>query len=187
MDRGPAGAIAARAGRPLEREYLPVSMYTSDPIPRHVGPPTSSTPLRDALVRGRPGVQDGYVVLPRSLIEEMPLAWQNAMVQILAEFHTAYAHLSWPEYRVVPSRRERLVNLDEDQLAEVGFLVEIDAAGEVVYRERGGKPIDNPETVEVLVSRPDPIPIAKTNAEQDTPPRGFPAPPVQQARPWSTT
>jgi hypothetical protein len=160
-----------------------VSMYTSDPISQSTGP--SPTPLRDALVRGRPGVQDSYVVLPRSLIEEMPLAWQNAMVQILAEFHQTYAHLSWPEYRVVPSRRERLVNLDEDQLAEVGYLVEIDADGEVVYRERGGgKPLADPESIEVLVSCVDPIPHDRDNANQDTPPRGFPKPPVQQRTKW---
>lgn len=159
-------------------------MYTSDPIPRPTGPPAPS-PLRDTLVRGRPGVQDAYVVLPRSLIEAMPLPWQNAMVQILAEFHQAYAHLSWPEYRVVPSRRERLVNLDEDQLAEVGYLVEIDADGEVVYRERGGERIPDPESTEVLVSCVDPIPRDRDNANQDTPPRGFPAPPVQQRTNWT--
>jgi hypothetical protein len=160
-------------------------MYTSDPIQRPAGPPASSTPLRDALVRGRPGVQDAYVVLPRSLIEEMPLPWQHAMVQILSEFHQAWAHLSWPEYRVVPSRRERLVNLDEDQLAEVGYLVEIDADGEVVYRSRSGQRIENPEETEVLVSCLDPIPTDKDNANQDTPPRGFPAPPIQQRTNWT--
>jgi hypothetical protein len=160
-------------------------MYISDPIPRPAGPPASSTPLRDALVRGRPGVQDAYVVLPRALIEQMPLPWQNAMVQIMAEFHDAYAHLSWPEYRVVPSRRERLVNLDEDQLAEVGYLVEIDADGEVVYRERNGNLIADPEGIEVLVSFLDPIPNEQNNADQDTPPRGFPAPPVQQRTNWA--
>lgn len=161
-------------------------MYTSDPIPRHVGPPASSTPLRDYLAQGGPGIQQGYVVLPRSLVEAMPLAWQNAMVQIIAEFQQTYSHLAWPEYRVVPSRRERLVNLDEDQLAEVGAMVEIDAAGDVVYRERNGRKIPDPESVEVLVSCLDPIPIEQVNATQDTPPRGFPAPPIEQARPWGS-
>ncbi len=160
-------------------------MYTSDPIQRPAGPPASSSPLRDYLARGGPGVQPGYVVLPRALVEAMPLPWQNAMVQILAEFQDAYRHLTWPEYRVVPSRRERLVNLDEEQLAEVGCLVEIDAAGELVYRERNGKLIADPETVEVLVSCLDPIPTQHTNPDQATPPRGFPAPPVQQRTNWS--
>jgi hypothetical protein len=158
-------------------------MYTSDSIPRPTAPAVG--PLRELLMRGRPGVQDEYIVLPRSLIEEMPLPWQNAMVQILDEFHRAYAHLSWPEYRVVPSRRERLVNLDEDQLAEIGHLVEIDADGEVVYHTRGGERIADPESTEVLVSCVDPIPHDRDNAAQDTPPRGFPAPPVQQRTNWT--
>lgn len=159
-----------------------MTMYTPEPIQPHVGPPASSTPVRDYLSVPHPGVPDGYVVLPKSLVEAMPLPWQQAMTQILAEFHQAYAHLDWPEYRVVPSRRERLVNLDEEQLAEVGCLVEIDVDGELVYRERSGRRIENPEETEVLVSCLDPIPSQYRNANEDTPPRGFPA---QQANPWS--
>lgn len=129
-----------------------------------------------------PGTTDSYVVLPKSLVAAMPLPWQNAMTQILTEFHQTFGHLDWPEYRVVPSRREKLVNLDEEQLAEVGYLVEIDVDGELVYRERTGRRIDNPEETEVLVSVLDPIPGDHRNANQDTPPRGFPA---QQVAPWS--
>jgi hypothetical protein len=117
------------------------------------------------------------VVLPAQLVESMPLPWQQAMVQILAEFHQTFGHLDWPEYRVIPSRRERLVNLDEDQLAEAGYLVEMDADGELVYRERSGKRIENPEDTEVLVSCLDPIPSQFRNATEDTPPRGFAVPP----------
>ncbi len=160
-------------------------MYTSDPIPRHVGPPpASSTPLRDFLKQGGPAIQDAYLVLPRMLAESMPLPWQNALVQILAEFQQAHGQLSWPEYRVVPSRRERLVDLDEEQLAEVGCIMEIDADGTVVYRERSGKVIPNPESTEVLVSCLDPIPTEQHNANEETPPRGFPAPPIQQRTTW---
>jgi hypothetical protein len=147
-----------------------------------MGRPASSTPVRDYLSSPHPGTPDNYVVMPKSLVEAMPLPWQQAMVQILAEFHQAYGHLDWPEYRVVPSRREKLVNLDEEQLAEVGCLVEIDVDGELVYRERTGRRIDNPEDTEVLVSVLDPIPQQHRNANQDTPPRGFPA---QQVAPWA--
>ncbi|HEY8374404.1 MAG TPA: hypothetical protein VIL00_16845 [Pseudonocardiaceae bacterium] len=133
-------------------------MFSDTPIPRHSGPPASNTPLRDYLTGTRPGVDDGYVVLPRSLVESMPLPWQQHMVHLLAEFHQAYGHLTWPVYRVVPSRYERLVDLDEDQLAEVGCLVEIDGDGELVYRERNGTRIPNPEERWVLVSCLDPIP-----------------------------
>ena len=133
-------------------------MFSTDPIPRPVGPPASSTPLRDYLSGARHGVDQGYAVLPRSLVESMPLPWQQHMVHLLGEFHQAFGHLAWPVYRVVPSRYERLVDLDEDQLAEVGCIVEIDADGELVYRERNGKVIENPEDKRVLVSCLDPIP-----------------------------
>jgi hypothetical protein len=159
-----------------------MNMYTPEPIPPHMGRPASSTPLQDYLRVPHPGTPENYVVLPKSLVEAMPLPWQHAMVQILAEFHQAYGHLDWPEYRVVPSRKEKLVNLDEEQLAEAGHLVEIDVDGELVYRERTGRRIENPEETEVLVAVMDPIPGEYRNANQDTPPRGFPA---QQVAPWS--
>ncbi|WP_018686315.1 hypothetical protein [Actinokineospora enzanensis] len=159
-----------------------MNMYPPGPLPRHPGPPASAAPIRDFLNSAkRPGVSEGYVVLPRGLAEAMPLPWQQHMAHLLHEFHQVYAHLDWPEYRVVPSRRERLVDLDEDQLAEVGCLVEIDGDGELVYRERNGRRIEHPEQQEVLVSCLDPIPGQHYNANQDTPPRGFP---VQQSPTW---
>jgi hypothetical protein len=97
------------------------------------------------------------VVLPRSLMENMPLPWQQHFTYLLAEFHRAFGHLNWPVYRVVPSRYERLVDLDEEQLAEVGVLVEIDGDGEVVYRERSGRMVDDAESKTVLVSCLDPV------------------------------
>jgi len=139
--------------------------------------PASTTPLRDYLSTGpRPGTDQAYVVLPRSLVENMPLVWQQQYTHLLAEFHQAAAHLQWPVYRVVPSKWERLVDLDEDQLAEVGCIVEIDTDGELVYRERNGRRVDNPEQTTVLVSCPDPLPGEHRNATSDTPPRGVPVP-----------
>lgn len=134
------------------------SMFTPDPIPRPGRPPASSTPLGDFLDEGPPGVDSGYVVLPRSLAESMSLPWQQQMANLLAEFHRVYGELNWPVYQVVPSRYEKLVDLDEEQLAEVGVLVEIDTEGEVVYRERSGKRIANASDAKVLVSCLDPIP-----------------------------
>ncbi|WP_143342718.1 hypothetical protein, partial [Crossiella equi] len=137
-------------------------MFSNDPIPRPARPPASSSPLADYLAGARHGVDAGYAVLPRSLAESMPLPWQQQMVHLLAEFHQAYGHLPWPVYRVVPSRYEYLTDLDEDQLAEVGALVEIDGDGELVYRERSGARIANPEDKKVLVSCLDPIPRQET-------------------------
>ncbi|GAA3361666.1 MULTISPECIES: hypothetical protein [Saccharopolyspora] len=133
-------------------------MFTPDPIPRRSAPPASSTPLGDYLSRAGHGVDAGYAVLPRSLAESMPLPWQQHMRHLLAEFHQAFGHLQWPVYRVVPSRYERLVDLDDDQLAEVGCTVEVGDSGELEYRMRDGRRIENPESQQVLVSCLDPIP-----------------------------
>ncbi|KEI45353.1 hypothetical protein [Saccharopolyspora rectivirgula] len=152
-------------------------MYTPDPIPRRSGPPASSTPLADYLARERRGVDAGYVVLPRSLAEAMPLPWQQQMRNLLAEFHQAFGHLQWPIYRVVPSRYERLTDLDEEQLAEVGCTVEVGDDGELEYRMRDGRRVENPETKQVLVSCLDPIPRQGPGGSPPTPA----APPSQ---PW---
>lgn len=133
-------------------------MYTSDPIPRPVGPPASSTPLRDHLATTALGVSEGYVVLPRSLAEAMPLPWQQQMANLVEELHQTYGDLSWPQYQVVPSRIERLVDLDEGQLAEAGYVLEIDSYGELVYHDRDGAVVPDPDCHEVLVSCLDPIP-----------------------------
>lgn len=136
-------------------------MYTSDPIPRPTGPPASSTPLQDFLEAARAEVTSddaGYIVLPRSLAEHMPLPWQQQLVYLLGELRRAYGDLSWPVYRVVPSRTERLVDLDEGQLADAGYHLEIDGAGELVYRDRDGNVVSDPEGCEVLVRCLDPIP-----------------------------
>jgi hypothetical protein len=138
--------------------------------------PASTTPMRDYLSSGpRPGTDQSYVVLPRALVENMPLVWQQQFTHLLAEFHQAAAHLNWPVYRVVPARRELLTDLDEEQLAEVGCIVEIDTDGELVYRERNGRRIENPEQTTALVSCQDPLPGEHRNATTDTPQRGVPA------------
>lgn len=170
-------------------------MFTPDPIPRPSGPPASSAPLHDYFATQRPGADANYVVLPRSLVEAMPLPWQQHMTYLLSEFHQAFSHVTWPVYRVQPSRHEQLTDLDEEQLAEVGYLVEIDADGEIVYRDRAGRVVRQPADTTVLVSCLDPIPPPRRatasgppsgprpspmdapttvpSTPQDTPPSGF--------------
>ena len=155
------------------RKSEPRDLFGAPPPPRPSGPPASSTPLADYLAHGWPGVDEGYVVLPRSLAEAMPLPWQQQFLYLLSQFHQVHRGLSWPVYRVVPSRFEKLVDLDEDQLAEAGYLVEIDADGDMVYRERGGRKVEDPQHTTVLVSCLDPIP--PRGAAGGTPPsQGLP-------------
>jgi hypothetical protein len=144
-------------------------VFTPDPIQRHAGPPASSAPLQDYFnSQQRPGADASYVVLPRSLMEAMPLPWQQHMTYLLSEFHQAFSHVGWPIYRVQPSRHEKLTDLDEEQLAEVGYLVEIDADGEVVYRDRTGRLVGKPADTTVLVSCLDPIPPPRPPASPQT-------------------
>ncbi len=146
-----------RRDAPPPPPFDPRSSFAVAPIPRPSGPPASSTPLADLLNRGGPGVTKDYVVLPRSLAEQMPLPWQQHAAHVLAEFYQTHQHLNWPQYRVLPSREERLVDLDEEQLAEVGYVVEMDNTGELVYRERTGRKVENPEQKKVLVTCLDPV------------------------------
>jgi hypothetical protein len=134
-----------------------VTVYASDPISRPAGRTASAGPLRDHLELAKLGVDEGYVVLPRSLAEEMPLPWQQQMAYLIDELHKTYSDLPWPVYRVVPSRVERLVDLDEAQLAEAGYLLEIDGSGELVYRDRNDAVVADPQSTEVLVPCLDPM------------------------------
>jgi hypothetical protein len=155
-------------------------VFTPDPISRPAGPPASSAPVRDYLATPRPGADAAYVVVPRSLAEAMPLPWQQHMAYLLSEFHQAFSHVTWPTYRVVPSRYEKLVDLDEEQLAEVGCLVEIDTDGEVVYRDRTGRLIEHPADMNVLVACLDPIPPPQSGPPAPGTP--LPGPLAQQDR-----
>jgi hypothetical protein len=114
----------------------------------------------------------------------MSLPWQQQMAALLAQFHQEHGRLAWPVYRVVPSRYEKLVDLDEEQLAEAGYLVEIDIEGEMVYRERSGRKVDDPRGTTVLVSCLDPIPRpAGRRAAPPQPPPTLeaPSPPAAQS------
>ncbi|RSN19731.1 hypothetical protein DMC61_39615 [Amycolatopsis sp. WAC 04169] len=169
---GRRGKPAAGAGQEVDPRDL---FGTAQPA-RQAARPASSTPLADQLNQGWPGVDPGYVVLPRSLAEGMSLPWQQQMAALLAQFHQENGRLAWPIYRVVPSRYEKLVDLDEEQLAEAGYLVEMDTEGEMIYRERSGRKVEDPANTTVLVSCLDPIP--KPSQRQAPPPPSQTAPPA---------
>ena len=73
--------------------------------------------MQDYLDRAAPGVSADYLVIPRALAQSMPLRWQQVFVGLLTDLHNTCGHLTWPEYRVVPSRWEIVSDLDEGQLA----------------------------------------------------------------------
>jgi hypothetical protein len=127
-------------------------------MPPEPAAPASTTPVADYLDRPAPGATPDHLVVPRSLAQSMPLRWQQVFVGLLADLHDAYGHLPWPEYVVVPSRRERLTDLDEGQLAAAGYLADLGPDGELEYRDADDRPVADPESHRVLAPVDDPLP-----------------------------
>jgi hypothetical protein len=141
----------------------------------HVGPPASANPVHDYLMSAqRPGVsaEGAYVVLPRPVLEALPLPVQQAITHALAQVHQVTAGAPWPIYRVVPSRWARLAELDERGLAEVGVIPELGAGGELVHRNMttGTTLSDSDLEQQVLVSQPDPL-LHRQQPRSDRAPR----------------
>jgi hypothetical protein len=130
---------------------------------------TSTTPVQDYLARPAPGATDDHLVVPRSLAQSMPLRWQQVFVGLLADLHDTYAELPWPDYRVVASRWERLVDLDEEQLQAAGYVTELDAEGNLEYRDAADRPVDDPEHHQVLAPVDDPLPRASDGRVEPRP------------------
>lgn len=122
--------------------------------------PASTTPVRDYLDRPARGATEDHLVVPRSLAQSMPLRWQQVFVGLLADLHDAYGHLSWPDYKVVPSRWELIVDLDEEQLAAAGYVADLGSDGELEYRDAADKVVPDPEHQRVLAPVDDPLPAA---------------------------
>jgi hypothetical protein len=120
--------------------------------------PASTTPARDYLDEPCPGASADYLVVPRSLAQSMPLRWQQVFVGLLADLHDAYANLEWPRYRVVASRLELLTDLDEEQLAAAGYTADLDADGELIFRDSTEQPVPDAHARRVLAPVVDPIP-----------------------------
>ncbi|HVL83241.1 MAG TPA: hypothetical protein VM367_02970 [Pseudonocardia sp.] len=135
--------------------------------------PASTTPVRDYLDRPAPGATEEYLVVPRSLAQSMPLRWQQVFVGLLADLHDAYGDLTWPDYAVVPSRWEYLVDLDEDQLSAAGYVADLGPDGELEFRDRAGRLVADPQAHRVLAPVEDSLPGVVAGR---VPPR--PAPPL---------
>lgn len=120
--------------------------------------PASTTPVADYLDRPARGATEDHLVVPRSLAQSMPLRWQQVFVGLLADLHDAYGDLPWPDYRVVPSRWERLTDLDEEQLSAVGYVADLGPDGELEYRDARDEPVADPASHRVLAPVDDPLP-----------------------------
>lgn len=109
----------------------------------------------------QPGLStDGqYVVLPRVALERLAPAIQQQVVSALALVHAQMARTPWPLYRVVPCTRQRLRDLDEQQLRTVGVMPEVDYLGALVYRDMSTGKLLTDESLDryVLVPTTDPL------------------------------
>jgi hypothetical protein len=131
--------------------------------------PASTTPVQDYLDRSAPGASEDHLVVPRSLAQSMPLRWQQVFVGLLADLHDAYGHLPWPDYRVVPSRWELLVDLDEEQLAAAGYHADLGPEGELEYRDAEENVVAGPENRRVLAPVDDPLPAVSAGRVEPRP------------------
>lgn len=63
-----------------------------------------------------------YLVLPRTLLQSMPTAWQERIVACLGELRDAYSHLPQAEgYEVHAATEHEVGDLNDAQLAELGI------------------------------------------------------------------
>lgn len=66
-----------------------------------------------------------YLTLPRTLLQSMPIPWQERFVALLDEFHAAFAHVPQAEAYEVTAGTEHVVSeMDERQLALAGVSVD---------------------------------------------------------------
>ena len=138
-------------------------------MPPESSVPASTTPVQDYLDRPARGATEDHLVVPRSLAQSMPLRWQQVFIGLLADLHDAYGHLAWADYRVVPSRWERLVDLDEEQLAAAGFHADLGPDGELEYRDAREQLVSDPENHRVLAPVADPLPPASAGRVEPRP------------------
>ena len=130
----------------------------------------STTPLRDYLDRPMPGAAGpDYLVVPRSLIQSMPLRWQQVFTGLLADLHDAYGHLQWPQYQVTATRQEVVADLDDEQLTALGYHTDLGQDGRLEYRDAQDRRIDDPERHRVPAPVQDPIPPASAGRVEPRP------------------
>jgi hypothetical protein len=138
-------------------------------MPPEPSVPASTTPLQDYLDLPARGANEDYLVVPRSLAQSMPLRWQQVFVGLLADLHDAYGDLPWPDYLVVASRWELLVDLDEEQLAAAGYVADLGPDGELEYRDSADQVVSDPENHRVLAPVTDPLPPASAGRIEPRP------------------
>ena len=116
-----------------------------------------------------------YLVLNRTLMQSMPIEWQERMVACLREMDDAFEHVQRAEaFDVFPGDEHLVEDLTERQLTQLGITrswpeghssecedAECPGGGEChpslpLYRDSTGREMDSGEYV--LTRKPDPVP-----------------------------
>lgn len=108
-----------------------------------------------------------YLVLPRTLMQSMPAAWQGRIVALLEEMQAAYAHIEHPSYEVRAGSWAYPNELSVEQLKALGWSRNDPAADDAehdpadddrtVYYDPSGNEHDGDLPV-VFVPGTDPVP-----------------------------
>lgn len=78
-----------------------------------------------------------YLVLPRTLMQSMPVEWQHRMVTCLEEIEAAFVHIEQaPGYEVKACRWEYPEDMGDDQREALGITVSYDGDPDGDWQER---------------------------------------------------
>jgi hypothetical protein len=79
-----------------------------------------------------------YLVLHRTLMQSMPLPWQERMVDCLEELHDAFGHLEFPDgYIIEPARESTYGDLTDAERRLLDVQVDEHDGDEHYYDRRG--------------------------------------------------
>lgn len=122
--------------------------------------PPAVTPAASYRSTACPGLSvDGrYVVLPRVVLEHLPLPVQQQIITALAEVHRGTARYPWPPaYRVTAAQWRPIRELLEGELREIGVDASLDTDGDLVHRDSTGRRLTGVDlATQVPVPCPDP-------------------------------
>ncbi len=105
-----------------------------------------------------------YMVLPRTLLQSMPLAWQTQFVELLEDLHAGYPDVEIPDYEVTTVRDSYVGELTSDEMKLLGITrgdaaAEPDEAGDAACYDKTGRELTIHDHVGVPV--PDTMPHYK--------------------------
>lgn len=106
-----------------------------------------------------------YLVLPRTLLQSMPAAWQHQFVTLVDELHAAFRHVQQAEcYDVIPGVEREIGELTDAEMKLAGVTTGDGAPDEeqdgqifnTAFYDRDGQELEGWERV--VLPQPDPVP-----------------------------